>query len=168
MTAPEKFLEDTAVPIKPPIPAMSAPSSTTMTYTELGAPVSMAASIPASAFGSCFGSFLRSTVTAKPANLVGKIGLMWCVMYIFFPVICSRASETEAASTWRKASRSAASSVGAEESACRALAGEDGQAMNVKTSTPSKDKTVATTMRRKDFDKRSPAKADIGILLERE
>ena len=37
ITAPEKF-RDMAVPDEPPIPAMSMPSSTAITYTELALP----------------------------------------------------------------------------------------------------------------------------------
>src|SRR3989440_8766590 len=48
---------------------------------------------------------------AKPANLLGKIGCMRWVIYIRCPAICSNASDTEATSTWRKASSRAALSL---------------------------------------------------------
>src|ERR1700737_2447621 len=69
----------------------------------------MAVSIPLSASGSRFSSFFKDTVSAKPANRDLKRGRILCVIYIFFPVIFSRASETEAASTWRNPSRRDAS-----------------------------------------------------------
>src|ERR1700722_3428419 len=71
----------------------------------------MAESMPFSAAGSSFSSFFKCTVNAMPANLLEKIGLMRCDIYIFLLTTCSRASETEATSTCRKASTSEASSL---------------------------------------------------------